>query len=95
MKQILLLGDSIRMGYCGYVKQLLADKAEVIYPKDNCRSSQNIIMNLHDWARLCDSQRVKAVHFNCGQWDTGHFQYDPEPLPTKKELLSTKSSFFE
>ncbi len=30
MKQILLIGDSIRMGYCEYVKDLLKDRAEVI-----------------------------------------------------------------
>ena len=37
MKQLLLIGDSIRMGYCETVKTLLADDYEVIFPKENCR----------------------------------------------------------
>jgi hypothetical protein len=38
MKKVLLLGDSIRMGYDDYVKEILRDKCEVIYaPEDNDR----------------------------------------------------------
>jgi lysophospholipase L1-like esterase len=85
MKQILLLGDSIRMGYCGNVKQLLAKDAEVIYPCENCRSSQNIIMSLTAWVKLCKPQSVKVVQFNCGHWDAAHFQYDAEPLTSERE----------
>lgn len=84
MKQVLLLGDSIRLGYCGYVKELLSDKAEVIYPKENCLSSQYIIMNV-TWGTLCDKERVSAVHFNCGHWDMAHFENDPEPLTSLAE----------
>lgn len=87
MKQVLLLGDSIRMGYCGYVKEALADKAEVIYPDENCRSSQNIIMNLGVWAKLCDKERVAVVHFNCGHWDAEPFNGDTEPLTTVEEYV--------
>ena len=36
-KNVLLIGDSIRMGYCGYTKELLKDVANVYYPEDNCR----------------------------------------------------------
>ena len=32
MKQVLLIGDSIRMGYCEAVKEALNDCAEVIFP---------------------------------------------------------------
>ena len=37
MKKIVLIGDSIRMGYCEYVKNSLRDVAEVYYPPENCR----------------------------------------------------------
>ena len=69
MNRIFLIGDSIRMGYCEHVKGLMADCAEVIYPKVNCRSSQCILMSLFDWSKLCDTEKVKIVHFNCGHWD--------------------------
>lgn len=35
MKKVLLLGDSIRMGYDDYVKELLDGKCEVIYDHDD------------------------------------------------------------
>lgn len=85
MKQILLIGDSIRMGYCEYVKDLLKDRAEVIYPSENCRSSQNIIINLLNWSHLCDKEKVEIIHFNCGQWDAAHFNYDLTPLTSLSE----------
>ena len=36
MKKVVILGDSIRMGYDKYVKEALKDVAAVYYPKDNC-----------------------------------------------------------
>ena len=84
MKQVVLLGDSIRLGYCEMVKERLADKAEVVFPKENCLSSQYIIMNTA-WARLCDAERVSVVHFNCGHWDAEHFEGDAEPLTSLEE----------
>lgn len=37
MKKIVLLGDSIRMGYDKYVRKSLEGSAEVFYPAENCR----------------------------------------------------------
>jgi len=85
MKQILLIGDSIRMGYCGHVKELLADRADVRYPDENCSSSQNILIKLVQWANLCDREQVDIVCFNCGQWDAAHFNYELEPLTSLQE----------
>lgn len=85
MKQILLIGDSIRMGYCEYVKNLLKDCAEVIYQLENCRSSQNIMINLLNWSNLCDKEKIEIIHFNCGQWDAAHCNYDLTPLTSLSE----------
>jgi hypothetical protein len=85
MNRIFLIGDSIRMGYCEHVKGLMADCAEVIYPEVNCRSSQCILMNLFDWSKLCDTEKVKIVHFNCGHWDAARFDCDPQPLTSLGE----------
>ncbi len=40
MKKVLLIGDSIRMGYDKYVKDALNEVAEVYYPTENCRFSE-------------------------------------------------------
>ena len=37
---ILLIGDSIRLGYCKTVREQLADVANVFYPTENCRNTQ-------------------------------------------------------
>lgn len=73
-KNIFLIGDSIRKGYCETVKNTLSDDAEVFYFDDNTRSSQYIIFNLKKWANMFDdTSKVDIVHFNCGQWDVAHW----------------------
>ena len=43
VKKIILIGDSIRIGYDKYVKDALKDKAEVFYPSENCRFAQYVL----------------------------------------------------
>ena len=70
MKKILLVGDSIRIGYDKYVKLSYEGRAEVFYPNENCRMSSYVIRCLHDWKRdtKCGSD-IDLVHWNCGLWD--------------------------
>ena len=70
MKKVFLLGDSIRQGYCGYVKKALSDVAEVYYPNDNCAFTGNIIRYLLDWKNeLKIGKDIDLVHWNAGLWD--------------------------
>ncbi len=85
MKQILLIGDSIREGYCEQVKELFKDEYEVIFPVENCRSSQAIIFSLHNWVTLTNPEDVEFVHVNCGQWDVGHIYSDKHRLTSIRE----------
>ena len=71
MKKVLLIGDSIRMGYDKYVKNYLADSCEVYYPKDNCRFAQYTLRHLCDWkSALALGDDLDLVHWNVGLWDT-------------------------
>lgn len=72
-KNVFLIGDSIRIGYCETVKRALADVAQVVYPAENCRNSGYIVTRLHGWAQEFDGAHMDIVHFNCGQWDAAHF----------------------
>ena len=47
MKRVLLLGDSIRMGYDSMVKELLSDKYEVLFPEDNGRFSSYTLWQMN------------------------------------------------
>lgn len=70
--RVLLLGDSIRMGYSpgpGYepfVRAALAGRAEVVGPETNCEDSGSIRSNLDRW--LGDAP-WRVIHFNCGLHD--------------------------
>lgn len=85
MKKILLIGDSIRMGYQAKVIEILTDKAEVLTPSENCRFSSYTLFSLSTWAPDSD---YDVIQWNNGQWDTC---YMPDgkihtPLPLYLEL---------
>ena len=70
MKKILLIGDSIRLGYDKYVKMAFAGAAEVYYPEENSRFAAYVLRNLPDWkAQLKCGDDVDLVHWNAGLWD--------------------------
>ncbi len=68
MKKVLLLGDSIRMGYDDYVKELLSGKCEVVYDADdNGRFSAYTLWQMNQLFRHFGP--FDAVHWNNGYWD--------------------------
>ena len=69
MKKILLIGDSIRMGYDKYVKLAFEGEAEVYYPDENCRFAAFVTRNLHEWKKRLALDDVDLVHWNVGLWD--------------------------
>ena len=70
MNKIVLLGDSIRMGYDKYVKEALAGVAEVYYPESNCQYATNTLRFVHEWkAKGNWPDDVDLVHWNVGLWD--------------------------
>ena len=82
---VFLIGDSIREGYCETVRRELAEDAEVVYPDENCRFSQYILVRLRQWAGMCDPRKVVLVHFNCGHWDAAQWSGEEGPLNTPEQ----------
>ncbi len=70
MKNILLIGDSIRAGYDRYVKESFDGKANVYFPSENCRFAQYIVRTLHYWTEELGVKDADVVHWNAGLWDT-------------------------
>src|SRR5581483_9372410 len=66
LPRVLLLGDSIRLGYAPLVAKKLAGKAEVISPAENGGDTANTLRLLDKW--LADG-RPLVVHVNCGLHD--------------------------
>ena len=82
MKKIVLLGDSIRMGYDKYIKASLEGEAEVFYPEENCRFATYVIRFAHEWKRKGGwPEDVDLVHWNAGLWDVPEIMGDEPVTP--------------
>ena len=85
-KNIFLIGDSIRIGYCEGVGKKMAERANVFYVPDNCRNTQYVIIQLQAWLlRFEKPEMVDAVLFNCGHWDAAHWCGAEAPLTSVEE----------
>lgn len=49
MKNVLLVGDSIRLGYQGRVKELLGDDVQIFSPGENCRYTKFTLWGMFSW----------------------------------------------
>ena len=81
LPRVLLIGDSISIGYTLPVRTMLAGKANVHRPLTNCVPTTNGVRNLDLW--LGDG-KWDVIHFNFGLHDlkymgpNGENLYDPE-----------------
>ena len=69
MKNILLIGDSIRMGYDKAIKKSLEGVAKVYFPEENCRFASYVLRYLHEYQELVKEGSVDILHWNTGLWD--------------------------
>ena len=89
MQRIVLLGDSIRLGYEGHVREILKGRAEICSPKENCRFSGYMFISIPAWAReMGKPDEVSLVHWNSGHWDCAHFDDSPEAYSTVEEYAA-------
>lgn len=66
LPRVLLLGDSIRLGYASLVAKKLDGVAVVVSPKENCADTSTTLAGLDKW--VADA-KPDLVHFNCGLHD--------------------------
>jgi len=67
-KRVLILGDSISMGYTPIVKQLLRKDTLVMRPKENCAGTTKGVANIDKWLQIGDG-RFDVIWFNFGLHD--------------------------
>ena len=88
---ILLLGDSIRMGYCGFVREAMKEKADIFWPEDNCMFAHYTLRFLYEWRHIVpDPAQIDVVHWNNGLWDVQR-STDGCPLMPLDDYLRTMS----
>jgi acyl-CoA thioesterase-1 len=66
LPRVLLIGDSISLGYTLTVRETLKGKANVHHPPANCGSTRTGLKHLEEW--LGDGP-WDVIHFNWGLWD--------------------------
>jgi len=71
LPRVLILGDSISIGYTPAVKSILSDIADVSRPDCNCGPSEWYIKWMNDWV---GSNRWAVIHVNFGIWDNHYIQ---------------------
>lgn len=69
MKNILLIGDSIRMGYDKAIKKTLDGKANVYFPEDCGRFAAYLLRYLNEYKDLIQDGKADIIHWNAGLWD--------------------------
>lgn len=69
MKNVLLIGDSIRMGYDKTVRMALEGRANVVFPEENCQFAMYVFRYLHEWFSGIDGKDFDVVHWNAGLHD--------------------------
>lgn len=67
MKRIMILGDSISIGYREIVKKTLNGRAEVVFPEENGRFIAHSEFMIHTWTAQLGKPDI--VHWNNGLWD--------------------------
>lgn len=85
MKKVLLIGDSIRLGYQEYVKTALDGECEVIFPEDNSRFAANAMWQTNQMLRY--NPDISLVHFNAGYWDMNIEAPMTEPIHPVEEYV--------
>jgi acyl-CoA thioesterase-1 len=86
LPRVLLLGDSISMGYHATVVAGLDDEATLVRPKENCEGTTKGIRRIGDWLAL-EGGDFDVVHFNFGLHDLkrvgsdGRNSDDPDDPP--------------
>ena len=87
MKTVLLIGDSIRLGYQQRVAELLGDNVQVLAPGENCRFTKYCLWGMHAWMEGWGNPHVDLVHWNTGIWDLHRATADGKLFSSVEEYV--------
>jgi hypothetical protein len=86
LPRVLLIGDSISIGYTLPLREALKGKANLHRPATNCGPSNRGVENIEEWLAVGGSGKWDVIQFNHGLHDIRHFG-DPE---NKKAVSATE-----
>ncbi len=91
-KQVLIIGDSISIGYTPHVVKILKDDAVVKHNKGNAGPTLRGLAGIDSWL---EEGKWDVIHFNWGLWDMYRWRYEkfdqsPEAYEKNLEKLVTR-----
>lgn len=95
LPKVLILGDSISIGYFPAVKELLKGKASISRPSTNCGDTPRGLREINKW--LGDT-KWDVIHFNWGLWDLSYRNPEIKGRPNGDKVngkLSVKPEDYE
>lgn len=83
LPRVLIIGDSISLGYTEGVRKQLQGTADVSRPKENCQHTAYGLTRIKAWL---GEEKWDVIHFNWGIWDT-------HMLSEKGALIANEAKF--
>jgi len=91
LPRVLLIGDSISMGYTLPVRARLKGRANVHRPPDNCRFTAYGLDQLDKWL---GAGKWAVIHFNFGLWDLKYLDEQGfDASPDKGRLIASPEEY--
>jgi hypothetical protein len=85
LPRVLLIGDSISIGYTVPVRQLLEGKANVHRPRTNCGPTTRGLEGIEEWLKTGgEGKKWDVIHFNWGLHDIKYMGKDGKNLADPK-----------
>jgi len=81
--KILIVGDSISIGYTPYVKNNLGNRAKIYHNPGNAKHTNYGLQNIKEWAQ---AENWDIIQFNWGLWDICHRTDDDYPDNKSKRI---------
>ena len=94
LPNVLLIGDSISIGYTAYVRRELKDKADVYRIPTNARNSAYGVEKLDEWLGQ-ESTQWDVIHFNWGLWDLCYRHPESKTQGNRDKIKGTLTETME
>ena len=88
LPRILIIGDSISIGYTPFVREMFQGRAEVVHNPGNAQHTGTGLEKIDSW--LGDGN-WDAIHFNWGLWDLCYRHPESKNQGTRDKVRGTVS----
>jgi len=88
-KKVLIIGDSISLGYFPHVKSILGDRVEILHNPGNARHTGAGLRLLDKWL---NGEKYDLILFNWGLWDLT-YRHPESTVQGKRDKVNGKVTF--